>query len=143
MPFTFLDPGTLVDRELTLIVPEARWIDEILKSSSHPITAPRRAADASLTRRRFSTSSPMPPVGTSPPTRAQAAPGVSLLDRLAEPVSDPPICIAGGIGLRIGTNPEIELYSGNFGYHVFPARAAVITRSAPAGCCFRWRIATG
>lgn len=29
--------------------------------------------------------------------------------------------IAGGVGLRIGNTPDIELYYGHVGYHVFPA----------------------
>jgi tagatose 1,6-diphosphate aldolase len=31
-----------------------------------------------------------------------------------------PIRIAGGIGLRIGTNDEIRMYAGHVGYHVYP-----------------------
>ncbi|MGH7214293.1 MAG: GNAT family N-acetyltransferase, partial [Tepidisphaeraceae bacterium] len=38
-------------------------------------------------------------------------------DRLAPP----PLVIAGGIGLRIGMNHELEMYSGHLGYHVYPA----------------------
>jgi tagatose 1,6-diphosphate aldolase len=34
---------------------------------------------------------------------------------------DPPIRIVGGMGVRVGTTPEIEMFSGNIGYHVYPA----------------------
>jgi tagatose 1,6-diphosphate aldolase len=43
--------------------------------------------------------------------------------RVARGVGEPPlpaIRIVGGIGLRIGTSAEIEMYSGNIGYHVYP-----------------------
>lgn len=32
----------------------------------------------------------------------------------------PPLRIAGGVGLRVGTWPTLELYYGHFGYHVYP-----------------------
>src|SRR5690242_32558 len=34
MRFTFLDPGPLVDGELRLIEPEARWVDDLLLAQS-------------------------------------------------------------------------------------------------------------
>jgi tagatose 1,6-diphosphate aldolase len=43
-------------------------------------------------------------------------PGVEPADQRALP----PIRIAGGIGLRIGSNQKIEMYYGHLGYHVYP-----------------------
>src|SRR5581483_12414364 len=37
MSFQFLDPGPLIDRELELIVPEAKWTNEILRTCAHPL----------------------------------------------------------------------------------------------------------
>jgi tagatose 1,6-diphosphate aldolase len=34
--------------------------------------------------------------------------------------ADPPVTIAGGIGLRIGNTRDVELYYGHFGYNVLP-----------------------
>jgi tagatose 1,6-diphosphate aldolase len=32
----------------------------------------------------------------------------------------PPVRMAGGVGLRVGYTAELELYSGHIGYHVYP-----------------------
>jgi tagatose 1,6-diphosphate aldolase len=32
----------------------------------------------------------------------------------------PPIEIAGGISLRVGNNPDLEMYGGHIGYNVYP-----------------------
>jgi tagatose 1,6-diphosphate aldolase len=37
------------------------------------------------------------------------------------PIGNPPLRIIGGMGFRVGTTPEIETFSGNIGYHVYPA----------------------
>jgi len=37
MSFQFLDPGPLIDRELELIVPDAKWTNEVLRTCAHPL----------------------------------------------------------------------------------------------------------
>jgi hypothetical protein len=37
------------------------------------------------------------------------------------PHERPPLRIAGGLSLRIGSGPAVELYYGHIGYHVYPA----------------------
>jgi predicted acetyltransferase len=120
--FAFLDPGPLVDRELRLVPPDARVIDDVLFASNHPLTRLDAAtADVTLTRQKL-----LDFLAAAPRGRQGGDPGRGLVPayhfwmRLEEGVGDPPISIAGGMGLRIGNTREIELYSGNVGYHVYP-----------------------
>ena len=39
MAFVFLDPGPLVDGDLRLIAPDARFVDDLLRAANHPISA--------------------------------------------------------------------------------------------------------
>ena len=121
MRFTFLDPGPLVDNELQLVAPEPRWVDEVLLSCAHPQTVRDAPAEANMTRGKvldFLRAAPRGRQGGDPPTAR--VPAYHFWMVATPGVGDPPVRIAGGIGLRIGTTPEIELYSGNIGYHVYP-----------------------
>ena len=123
MRFTFLDPGPLVDGELELVVPEARWVDEVLASCAHPLTARDAPADANMTRAKV-----LDFMRAAPHGRQTGEPAIGRLPAYhfwmlvprGAGTHPPPIYIAGGIGLRIGNSPEIEMYSGNIGYHVYP-----------------------
>jgi tagatose 1,6-diphosphate aldolase len=53
-------------------------------------------------------------IGPNPGSSAGAAAMPSWGD------ADPPVRIAGGIGLRIGNTRDLELYYGHVGYNVFP-----------------------
>jgi len=122
MRFTFLDPGPLVDGELELVTPNARWIDEVLVSCAHQQTARDAPADGNMTRAKiidFLRAAPLGrQIGEPATARVPAYHFWMLVPRGVG--ADPPIRIAGGIGLRIGNNPEIEMFSGNIGYHVYP-----------------------
>jgi predicted acetyltransferase len=121
MPFQFLDPGRLIDAELELVTPDPRWIDEVLDACKHPLTQRDAPAEASISRRKLHEFLSMAPGGRQPGgAEPGQLPAYHFWMRLDWPIGHPPIRIAGGIGLRIGTNPEIELYSGNVGYHVYP-----------------------
>jgi tagatose 1,6-diphosphate aldolase len=121
MSFVFLDPGPLRDGDLQLIPPEPSWIDPVLLACQHPLTVREDPLDAATTRAKLLEFLKVAPMG-----RQDGDSGVGRLPayhfwmRVDPPVGDPPIKIAGGMGLRIGTNREIELYSGNIGYHVYP-----------------------
>jgi tagatose 1,6-diphosphate aldolase len=122
MAFAFLDPGPLIDDDLRLLAPEARWIDEVLRSCNHPLTLAERSSDPPATRQKlldFLRSAPMGRQVADPATGRVPAYHFWML---ADPeVGVPPIRIVGGMGFRIGNTHEIELYSGNIGYHVYPA----------------------
>ena len=123
MRFTFLDPGPLVDNELELVAPETRWIDEVLRSSSHPQTVRDAPADANLSRGKIMDFLRAAPMGRqAADAQSGRVPAYHFWMRLTTPggVGEPPVTIVGGLGLRIGTNAEIERYSGNIGYHVYP-----------------------
>ena len=123
MRFTFLDPGPLLDNDLELVPPETRWIDEVLRSSSHPQTIRDAPADANLSRAKIMDFLRAAPMGRqAADAQSGRVPAYHFWMHLTTPtgVGEPPVTIVGGLGLRIGTNAEIERYSGNIGYHVYP-----------------------
>jgi tagatose 1,6-diphosphate aldolase len=123
MSFVFLDPGPLIDGQLRLIAPDARWIEEVLRSASHPATVTEEPAEANNTTRPklldFLRSAPMGRQIADPSSGRVPAYHFWLL--ADPPTGNPPLQIVGGMGLRIGLTPEIETFSGNIGYHVYPA----------------------
>ena len=124
MPFEFLEPGPLIDGELELVPPNAIYVDDVLAACRHPLTIRYAQKEAEGTTRdglqRFLRAAPGgreqgdPPRGWMPSyhfwMKLNPAPGTRTA----------PIRIAGGIGLRIGTNDEIRKYAGHVGYHVYP-----------------------
>jgi tagatose 1,6-diphosphate aldolase len=133
--FPFIDPGPLVDCELELVAPDARLVDDLLAACAHPMS---RADPQSpnYTRERVTDFLRAAPRGRQPAhgsaygsvpvyhfwmrlarPPAAAAPGATLPTWGA---GEPPVRIAGTIGLRIGTNRDLELYYGHVGYNVFP-----------------------
>jgi tagatose 1,6-diphosphate aldolase len=120
--FAFVDPGPLVDRELQLVAPESQWVEPMLAAMEHPDS---RRADpgAVVTRPQLQNFLRIAPHGHQPPDM--------LHDRLPtyhfwmhlRPEYDPPLVIAGAIGLRVGHNEDTDHYYGHVGYNVFaPAR---------------------
>jgi tagatose 1,6-diphosphate aldolase len=121
MRFVFLDPGPLIDNELQLVAPDLRWVDDLLFAAHHPQTVRESPHDASATRQKLLDFLAAAPQGRQPADAATGrVPAYHFWMRLAEPLGDPPIALAGGIGLRLGIAKELELYSGNIGYHVYP-----------------------
>ena len=130
MRFQFLDPGPLIDRELELIAPSAQYIDDVLLSCQHPLTVRDAPAEAALTRQKLLDFLNIAPGGRQPADISRGwVPAYHFWMKLATPLrppsrpgepATPSVRIAGGLGLRIGNNNEIELYSGNIGYHVYP-----------------------
>ncbi len=123
--FQFQDPGPLVDRELELVAPQQRWVDDLLASCRHPLTLRDAPADARVTRDHVQQFLAAAPFGREPADpligRVPSHHFWMMLRHAAHgPAEPPPVRIAGAIGLRVGTTPSIELYYGNFGYHVYP-----------------------
>jgi tagatose 1,6-diphosphate aldolase len=118
MAFAFLDPGPLVDRELQLVAPDPRWFDDVLAACSHPLTLRDAPLEAQMTREKLVDLLKRAPAGRQMPNARGLVPSYSFWMRIAGGAAD--VRIAGGISLRIGCNAEIELYSGNVGYHVYP-----------------------
>lgn len=120
--FKFADPGPLVDGELSLVPPSLRYIDEFLHAEWVS-----GATEVEALRQRTETFIAACPHGQQRADRQTGrVPAYHFWMRIdprhpnlaAAPLD---MHIVGGIGLRIGTNGELELYSGHIGYHVYPA----------------------
>ncbi len=120
--FQFLDPGPLIDRDLELVVPQARLLDDVLAACGHPLTGRDAPQEASTSRHQVEQFLEAVPRGRDPgdATRGRVPAYHFWMRWHAGPDVPDPVKIAGGISLRIGTNRGIELYYGNFGYHVYP-----------------------
>jgi tagatose 1,6-diphosphate aldolase len=120
MSFRFLDPGPLIDGELELVAPHARWIDPLLHACTHPLSIDDPSAQAT-SRARVTEFLKNAPFGRQPadPKRGWV-PSYHFWMRLHPGPQPPLVEIAGGITLRVGSNYELEMYAGNIGYGVYP-----------------------
>ena len=114
--FKFLDAGQLVDGEMELITPSSRWIDAVMTACNHPLTLERSPALAETSRRQI-----LDFLSAFPDGRQNAIAGHAPAYHFWMRVDDnPALPIAGGIGLRIGNQYDLVMYSGHIGYHVYP-----------------------
>ena len=121
--FHFLDPGSLVDRELELVEPHERWVDNVIAACQHPLTRRDAPADSAVTRQRLLEFLAACPRGRQPADESRGwVPQYSFWMRLRDRslFRRAPLRIAGGVSLRVGTSEQIELYYGHVGYHVYP-----------------------
>jgi tagatose 1,6-diphosphate aldolase len=120
MSFRFLDPGPLIDGELELVAPHARWVDLLLEACTHPLSVDDPSAQAT-TRARVTEFLKNAPLGHQPAdTKRGWVPSYHFWMRLHPMMNPTPVQIAGGITLRVGSNHELEMYAGNIGYGVYP-----------------------
>jgi tagatose 1,6-diphosphate aldolase len=119
MAFRFLDPGPLIDRELELVQPSERWIDQTLLTCAHPLCAGDERCEHT-TRGSLMDFLQVAPRGRQEGDSKGRAPSYSFWMRLL-PQYDPPVSIAGGCSFRVGHSRDIEMYFGHVGYHVYPA----------------------
>ncbi len=122
--FRFLDPGRLTDGDLELVPPARAHVDDVLAACRDPLTLRDAPADAALTRKQLLDFLAAAPGGRLPGDAGrgwvpQYTFWMRLHDRPARPA--PPLRIAGGISLRVGSTDALDLYYGNIGYHVYPA----------------------
>ncbi len=116
--FEFLDPGPLVDSDLELIVPSEAEVPAVLAACRHPTTlaiAPEMSRITRQTLVDFLAAAPRGRHSGDPALRR--CPSYHFWMRLADPA---PVRIAGGVGLRIGDDPNLLLYIGHIGYNVYP-----------------------
>jgi predicted acetyltransferase len=116
--FVFLDPGKLVDEELELVTPSDLWIDRVVTAAQDRTTIEQSPNLANVTRRQMTDFLSSCPMGHQQGnSSAGTFPGYHfwMVNRLR-----PDMPIAGAIGLRIGSGPELEMYYGHVGYHVYP-----------------------
>jgi tagatose 1,6-diphosphate aldolase len=120
--FRFLDPGTLVDGDLELVTPADRWIDPLMETLAHRLTRELAPRDAELTREQVSKFIRQFPMGRQPADVEKGfVPAYHFWMRLhPRDGTEPPARIAGGMGLRVGHNENLEMYLGHIGYNVYP-----------------------
>jgi tagatose 1,6-diphosphate aldolase len=125
--FHFLDHGPLIDRELELVPLDPQWVEDVLAAASHPLTRQDAPSESRVTRQQLGQFFRVAPHGHEPADKAAGrVPQYHFWMRIREDVTMPqgqvlpPVKIAGGIGLRVGTSHSVEMYYGHFGYHVYP-----------------------
>jgi predicted acetyltransferase len=118
--FRCVDPGTLVDRELELVAPSERWVDDLLGVLSHPLTRELAPKDAELTRAQLMDFVKLFPLGRQSADPEKGLAGARYFWMRLRPEYRPPVAIAGGIGLRVGHSRNLEMYLGQVGYTVHP-----------------------
>ena len=121
MPFRFLEPGPLRDRELQLVEPTALGIDDVLRTLEHPVT--QSESGIRPDRRQLNDFVAAIPRGRErgglwsgrPPTYHfwMALPATGPL---AHPTG---LSIAGGLNLRVGQTEDLLMYLGQVGYGVY------------------------
>lgn len=116
--FRFFESGPLIDRELELVEPSPRYLDEMVASIEHPECVARGHPDLNRADLwRFIESCPRGrDAGDSTTGRV---PAYTFWMRL-RPSYNPPVPMAGSINLRIGFSLDLTHYVGQVGYGVFP-----------------------
>jgi tagatose 1,6-diphosphate aldolase len=133
MRFRFLDHGPLVDGELELVSPATKWVDALMRSCQHPLAAADVAAQTTSRSRVMDFIRAVPAGRQEGDARLGRVPCYHFWMRLT-PVdpqrqgdrplprwghAPPPVEIAGGIALRIGSTMDVEMYIGHIGYNVY------------------------
>jgi predicted acetyltransferase len=118
--FRFFDPGPMVDGELELVEPAARWVDPMLITMQHPACADE--AMSRMTRMEWLNWLTRYPRGRerADPLRSRVAMYTFWMRLRRTGAFAPPVEIAGAISLRIGDTEDLRLYLGHIGYGVHP-----------------------
>ena len=116
--FRFIDPGPLVDGELELIRPTPDLTDEFLRTCAHPLS--RAEPAALITRQQLGDFFRAAPDGRQLGDPSWGRPAAYHFWMRVERRSFGDITIAGTLGLRVGRSPDLEMYLGHVGYHVYP-----------------------
>ena len=129
--FAFLDVPrlfSLIDHELELVEPEARFVEPLLTACHHPLTRELMPAQGKLSREDVETFLQQNPRGrTSPDLKKEIPPGYTFWMRVRPSAPAfphgmplPEVAMAGSISLRIGHSLNLDRYLGHIGYHVLP-----------------------
>jgi predicted acetyltransferase len=114
----FLDCGRPRDGELELILPSQDWSEAVMASARHTLTLREAPELAKLSRSQLADFLSLCPLGRQ--SGADSVGGAPAYHFWMRNTARPDLPIAGGINLRIGRGPELELYYGHVGYHVYP-----------------------
>jgi len=126
--FAFFDPvelsSEMVDGDLQLVPPGEEYLEEMLSACQHPQTRQQMPRHAETTRDSLKQFLGGSPRGLTTPDPARGVvPTYTFWLRVTNPnlfSTRPGHSIAGSASLRIAHTPNIELYLGHIGYHVFP-----------------------
>lgn len=115
---TFYRLPKSIDRELELVPPSPRFIDDMLQVGQHPLCWGEPVS--TWTRQTLLTFVEQRPNGIEPGEPLLGRwPGYIFWMRL-RPEYNPPVPIAGTISLRLTDDDQFRLYTGHIGYGVFP-----------------------
>lgn len=120
-PFRFIEPGVLSDGELELVEPHERWADDLLSACNDRLTRLHDPDEATTTRKSILEFLQRCPLGRQKPDASAGRPASQHFWMRLRPEASPPLPMGGSVTLRVVTTADIELYMGNFGYHVYPA----------------------
>ena len=126
--FAFFDPvelsSEMIDGDLQLVPPSEAYIDDMLEACQHPLTKTHMPRHAQSTRESLLQLMQSCPKGLTAPDPARGlVPTYTFWLRVENTrlfSSKPAHAIAGSCSIRIAHTPNIELYLGHVGYHVFP-----------------------
>jgi predicted acetyltransferase len=118
--FRFLEPGPMVDGELELVEPAARWVDPMMISLQHPACVDEPSSQ--MSRLSWLDWINRYPRGRerADPLRSRVAMYTFWMRLRRSAAYAPPIEIAGSVSLRIGESDDLRLYLGHIGYGVHP-----------------------
>src|SRR4051812_35718241 len=99
MAFVFLDPGPLVDDDLRLVAPDARYVEELLRSANHPRTLTEMPQEPATTRQKLIDFLRAAPGGRQEGDASTGRVAAYHFWMLADPpVGDGSLRIVGGLG---------------------------------------------
>lgn len=117
--FQFVPCGLLIDDDLQLIEPQQKYVPALLAACTDPRTLRESPELGYTSADQIDAFLKLCPGGHQPPseTACPTAPAYHFWMRSTRCELE----IVGTIGLRVASTPEIDLYYGNIGYHVYPA----------------------
>jgi predicted acetyltransferase len=131
MTFEFLDVPqcfALIDHELELVEPEARYLEEMLAACQHPATRELLPAQGKMQRtdlEKFLATNPRGRTVADLPRHVEA--GYTFWMRMRDGMAPrdgrapADLAMVGSISLRIGHSVNLDWYLGHIGYHVMPS----------------------
>jgi predicted acetyltransferase len=118
--FEYSPPGPLIDQDLELVIPDERWLDAVMAAQDHPLTRELMPAVAQIPRERHVEFLSKLTAGFQPADAdAGHVPAFHFWMRRRDATAAE-LPIAGGIGMRIGYDENLERVIGHVGYQVYP-----------------------
>ena len=114
----YIDPGRLIDGDLELVAPDTTWLDAAVAAENHLRTLREMPGGIEMSRDQyleFIFECPRGFYAGDPDTGRPPSYHFWMIQRQATALP-----VVGGIGLRLGTDTEIERVIGHVGYHVYP-----------------------